>query len=46
MSEYHVGCGTFGIYAGILMPKKQDPMEKQERGHTRGTLRSRTILVV
>ena len=22
MAEYHVGCGTFGIYAGTLMPNK------------------------
>lgn len=23
MAEYHVGCGTFGIYAGTLNPKNK-----------------------
>jgi hypothetical protein len=23
MSEYHVGCGAFGIYAGTLEPKNK-----------------------
>lgn len=24
MAEYHVGCGAFGIYAGILSPVRKD----------------------
>ena len=24
MAEYHVGCGAFGIYAGILNPKNKE----------------------
>lgn len=24
MAKYHVGCGKFGIYAGILNPKNKD----------------------
>ena len=30
MADYHVGCGVFGIYAGILKPNGEEWKQKSE----------------
>lgn len=30
MAEYHVGCGLFGIYAGILKPNGKEWKDKTD----------------
>lgn len=33
MAQYHVGCGNFGIYAGILKPNGEEWRNKSDVTH-------------
>lgn len=46
MAEYHVGCGCFGIYAGVLNPRNKElwKNESEVTGETINAVRDYMIL--